>query len=65
LQLARDLLRANFRVIDFRLVHTLVGVALSRSPANNHVIYRLAAIFQNGRQTFLAKSIPGWLEPAL
>lgn len=27
--------------------------------------YHLAAIFQNGRQTFLAKSIPGWLEPAL
>ena len=27
--------------------------------------YRLAAIFQNSRRTFLAKSIPGWLEPAL
>jgi predicted ABC-type ATPase len=27
--------------------------------------FRLAAIFQNGRRTFLAKSIPNWLEPAL
>ena len=27
--------------------------------------FRLAAIFQNGRKTFLAKSIPSWLEPAL
>jgi predicted ABC-type ATPase len=27
--------------------------------------YRLLAVFQNGRQKFLAKSIPGWLEPAL
>lgn len=27
--------------------------------------FRLAAVFQNGRRTFLAKSIPGWLEPAL
>jgi predicted ABC-type ATPase len=27
--------------------------------------FRLAAVFQNGRQTFLAKPIPGWLEPAL
>jgi predicted ABC-type ATPase len=27
--------------------------------------FRLAAIFQNGRRTFSAKSIPGWLEPAL
>lgn len=27
--------------------------------------YRLAAVFQNGRQTFLAKSIPVWLMPML
>jgi predicted ABC-type ATPase len=27
--------------------------------------FRLAAVFQNGRQTFRAKSIPRWLEPAL
>ena len=27
--------------------------------------FRVAAIFQNGRQTFLAKSIPSWLEPVL
>jgi predicted ABC-type ATPase len=27
--------------------------------------FRLVAIFQTGRRTFLAKSIPGWLEPAL
>jgi predicted ABC-type ATPase len=27
--------------------------------------FRLAAIFQNGRQTFLVKSIPSWLEPIL
>jgi predicted ABC-type ATPase len=27
--------------------------------------FRLAAVFQNGRRTFLAKPIPGWLEPAL
>lgn len=27
--------------------------------------FRLAAIFQNGRRTFLAKSIPSWLEPIL
>lgn len=27
--------------------------------------FRLAAIFQNGQRTFLAKSIPNWLEPAL
>ena len=27
--------------------------------------FRLAAIFQNGQQTFLAKSIPSWLEPML
>ena len=26
---------------------------------------RLAAVFRNGQRTFLAKSIPGWLEPAL
>jgi predicted ABC-type ATPase len=25
--------------------------------------FRLAAVFQDGRQTFLAKSIPSWLEP--
>jgi len=35
------LLRANFRVIYRLLVHTLVDVALSRSPANNHVIYQI------------------------
>jgi hypothetical protein len=34
---ARGLLRANFRVIDFRLVHTLAGVALRGSPANNNM----------------------------
>ena len=27
--------------------------------------FRLVAVFQNGRQTFLAKSIPNWLEPVL
>ena len=27
--------------------------------------FRLAAVFQNGRRTFLTKPIPGWLEPAL
>ena len=27
--------------------------------------FRLLAVFQNGRQKFLTKSIPGWLEPAL
>ena len=27
--------------------------------------FRLATVFQNGRRTFLAKPIPGWLEPAL
>jgi len=27
--------------------------------------FRLQAVFQNGRQKFLAKSIPDWLEPAL
>jgi len=27
--------------------------------------FRLVAVFQNGRQTFLAKSIPHWLEPVL
>lgn len=27
--------------------------------------FRLAAIFQNGQRTFLAKSIPNWLEPVL
>ncbi len=27
--------------------------------------YHLAAAFQNGKQTFLAKSIPAWLEPLL
>lgn len=27
--------------------------------------FRLAAIFQNGQRTFLAKSIPSWLEPVL
>lgn len=27
--------------------------------------YRLAAVFQNGKQTFFAKSIPAWLQPML
>jgi predicted ABC-type ATPase len=27
--------------------------------------FRLAAIFQNGRRIFLAKSVPNWLEPVL
>ena len=27
--------------------------------------FRLVAVFQNGQRTFLAKSIPGWLELAL
>jgi len=27
--------------------------------------FRLLAVFQNGRQKFLAKSIPGWFEPVL
>lgn len=27
--------------------------------------FRLAAVFQNGRRTFLTKPIPGWLAPAI
>jgi predicted ABC-type ATPase len=27
--------------------------------------YRLSAVFQNGKPTFLAKSIPAWLQPVL
>ena len=34
IRFARGLLRANFGIICFRLVHTLAGVALRCSPAN-------------------------------